>query len=976
MADIGDFIEQVRRANALDDVMNETGGEWRLQQRGGRYLRGMVHDSLVVDTELQYYVYNSTGERGDVFAFVQKHWSVGGDFMGALEALARRAGLEMPVYRRDDQDVSSRLLRRHREDVWEVGLRWMQRQLWNDAEALGYVRGRGWDDDAIRLAGLGFTGREGTDDLRRELVGEGVNIESAAAVALVGWRGDVAGWARANGVEPQDNWLSWGLVPGLVHKTRLVYPHMEAGRVRYISARNILGAQFNNEGREIKSYNLPVALAGKRTLYYNQAYMNRANECVLVEGQADAISWGMAGVAAVALAGTAWKDHGEELAYLRQRHTYIYIGLDGDQAGTKALVGRDGEWPLRQVFGPMVRVVRPAERNGQAIKDMNDVLQYERREWAAKKPGGGAGEGPEDFAPVWAKKVKAVMESAPTMVEEMARWAGAQKGAARDGALTVVFAAIAGLDKTQRSTYRTRLCDLMDIGVREYNDILKAVEVEAKAQAAEEAVETFGGYIGGWLLDYVYDPETETARLVWRDADRNVGMGETVTIDGRTYRAKTPSTFVKNGGVLFPSGLGELRTTRQLAEIIERFVKRNYLLENAYMGRIIAYYVLLTWVYDAFDALCYLRAMGEAGSGKSELMRRVGHLCYRLLPASGASTSASFFRATEMFKGTVFIDEADLHDGGDMSNELVKFLNLGAMKGNNIWRLAEVTSAMGGRDFELTTFNTFGPKLIAMRKDFRDDAVGTRALTLKLMPREPIELKQAGIRLNIDDDFRADALKLRNMLLRWRLEVWEPHIDTDDDDMDLEISSRLNQVTMPLKALAKGDPELRAEIERFLRAYNQEMVLTRSMTIAARVVEAMWSIRTEPERQYMMSHTPEGDAYMFVGDVRKVANEIMDRMNEVEQEQDGDKKKRRKDELTARGVGSIVRNELQLHVGNRRGDGFPVYWDEIKMQALARRYGIETPEPDRSNGHHDVEDQDYEAYKQYLDMADDLDEEV
>ncbi len=72
--------------------------------------------------------------------------------------------------------------------------------------------------------------------------------------------------------------------------------------------------------------------------------------------------------------------------------------------------------------------------------------------------------------------------------------------------------------------------------------------------------------------------------------------------------------------------------------------------------------------------------------------------------------------------------------------------------------------------------------------------------------------------------------------------MWEPEIEVGEELMDLEVSSRLNQVTMPLRALAKDDPSLQDEIVKFLRAYNQEMVLTRSMTIAARVVEALWSI--------------------------------------------------------------------------------------------------------------------------------------
>jgi hypothetical protein len=335
--------------------------------------------------------------------------------------------------------------------------------------------------------------------------------------------------------------------------------------------------------------------------------------------------------------------------------------------------------------------------------------------------------------------------------------------------------------------------------------------------------------------------------------------------------------------------------------------------------------------------------MGEAGAGKSELMRRVGHLCYRMMSASGANTAASFFRATETYRGTVFIDEADLHDGGDMSNDLVKFLNLGAMKGNPIWRLEEVLNETGAKSYEVATFSTFCPKLIAQRRDFKDDAVGSRSLTIKLSPREPIELKNRGIKLYIDEEFRERARAIRNLLLRWRLEMWAPEIEVTEEHMDLEVSSRLNQVTMPIKALARDDPGLQSEIVTFLRAYNEEMTLTKSMTLGARIVEAMWRIyKSAGLKEKFVFETPKGEA-MMIGDVTKTANEIIDEMNmeEREEEEGETKKKKKRDSLTARGVGSLIRNELQLQVGERRGKGFPVYWNGEKMGALAKRYGVD-----------------------------------
>ena len=586
--------------------------------------------------------------------------------------------------------------------------------------------------------------------------------------------------------------------------------------------------------------------------------------------------------------------------------------------------------------------------NGRVIKDANDVLRFGMAELTAYGDDQGSEEGVarvQELVGQQIERVRLLLKRSRTMVEECARWAGQADGSEKDQRVKMTFSIIKLLPKVDRSVYRERLVDLLGIGVREYNDILKAAMGDKEGDDGPGIViETLGGFESGWLLEYIYNPEEKKGLLAYRDPERKMGTAEYVDIEGIRYAAPTPSKFITDGGVLFASELGNLKPTRELTGIVEAMIHQHYLLENKYLGRIIAYYVLMTWVYDCFNALPYLRAMGEAGAGKSELMRRIGHLCYRMMSASGANTGASFFRATEKYRGTVFLDEADLHDGGDMSNDLVKFLNLGAMKGNPIWRLEEVLTEGGGKSYEVATFQTFCPKLIAMRRDFKDDAVGSRSLTIKLMPREPIELKARGIRLYIDEEFRKQAAAIRNLLLRWRFEHWEPEIEVTEEMMDLNISSRLNQVTMPMKALAKDDPELRTEMETFLQAYNREMVLTRSMTIAARVVEALWKIwgDTETREKYLQQADDGVNWYVMIGDVAKVADAIMDEMNATDEEGESEetKKKGKKDKLTARGVGSLVRNELQLYVGERRGKGFPVYWDAIKMEALAKRYGV------------------------------------
>lgn len=348
-----DVVELVKERNKIEDVIQET---FPLQRQHGRYLRAKEHDSLVIDTGRQMYVWNSKSESGDVIDWLIKRGNL--DFKSAVEQLCRRANLPEPRWGREETD--NRNARRTREDVLRIALDVMKKWLWDDPDALGYCRARGWTDETITQCELGFSGRNTAAEVK-EMSGEfamhGVQVDSSAAVSILGYRGDVREWGRLCGVEIQDNWKDWGMIPGLIGKTRLVYAHVYGGRVRYLSGRNILGGEINKEGREVKSFNLPKELAGDRQPFYNHEYATRAEECVVVEGQADAITLGQWGVGAVAMIGTAWTDQERTLMELRKRHQRIFLGLDADQAGKEALIGRDRDWPLASLLGPLTRVV-------------------------------------------------------------------------------------------------------------------------------------------------------------------------------------------------------------------------------------------------------------------------------------------------------------------------------------------------------------------------------------------------------------------------------------------------------------------------------------------------------------------------------------------------------------------------------------------------------------------------------------------
>ena len=80
---------------------------------------------------------------------------------------------------------------------------------------------------------------------------------------------------------------------------------------------------------------------------------------------------------------------------------------------------------------------------------------------------------------------------------------------------------------------------------------------------------------------------------------------------------------------------------------------------------------------------------------------------------------------------------------------------------------------------------------------------------------------------------------------------------------------------------------------------------------------------------------------MKIGDVCKVSNDIIDRMNSEDKDEDDEKSKFKQKGIKPHTVGRIIREDLQLQVSARRRDGFFVYWDEARMEGVALRYGLQ-----------------------------------
>jgi hypothetical protein len=406
------------------------------------------------------------------------------------------------------------------------------------------------------------------------------------------------------------------------------------------------------------------------------------------------------------------------------------------------------------------------------------------------------------------------------------------------------------------------------------------------------------------LIELVYDREKRQTALavsrfggLWNiEREVKIETGEVLT----PYSAG--NNLIANECVLLPSAPEEYGLKDELIADIRAFLHR-YVDLSPMFEQIASYYILLTWVHDAFGELPYLRLRGEYGTGKTRGLLTIGSLCYRGFFASGASTVSPIFHTLDAFGGTLILDEADL-PYSDAKAELVKILNNGTVKGMPVLR----TIVNRHKEFNPYAFKVFGPKIIATREPFQDRALESRFLTEEtgMRPMRP------DIPIHVPPAMKAEALTLRNRLLHFRLcEFFS--IKTDPAALMEGVEPRLNQMALSLLSLV-DDPTLRAEIQRYLMDASSNALRERRDLPEARVLATVMS------------------AFADNGGRNASIREITERFNTAYCGEYGS--------LSFRSVGEIVRS--RLHLVTRKTNGVYVVpaSEQSKLENLARRFGL------------------------------------
>ncbi len=456
-------IEAIKEKLNIVDVI---GAEIELRRAGKHYkahcpFREEKTPSFIVFEGTQTYKCFGCGEQGDVIAWVMKrnNW----DIHETIRYCAEKAGV--PLRPQTAEEKKAVQLQRERDQVLASAMGYFQQRMAKGTPGYTYASGRGWSDETIRAAGLGYFGKD-WDGLRKHLQGAGIDLEAPAAVALVGYKGNVTAWAAGHGVKPAQVWVDEGKIPAMIPDV-LVYPHIRRGTVSYLQVRSLEGKLH---------WNLPSELAGGKQPYFNHLWNSKdSGQVVIVEGQADAVTLGEWGIWAAGLAGCEIGDSDSSsanclLAELKGKvkgGARLCVGLDMDKGGREGAI-KVAKWLLENglqanQFGMVDWPTQSAPTpDGEVheLKDANDWLRY------------GNGK---------AEEALGLLARSDTYLDRLIEAAkeDPKTGKRDDDAIRTVFEALTPLDGYEVERVREEISEALGLRRRMFDALLRAARRES-----------------------------------------------------------------------------------------------------------------------------------------------------------------------------------------------------------------------------------------------------------------------------------------------------------------------------------------------------------------------------------------------------------------------------------------------------------------------------------------------------------------
>lgn len=303
------------------DIIDVVGSFVKLKKRGTNYLglcpfHNEKTPSFTVSPSKEIYKCFGCGKSGNTVSFIMEHEKY--SYVDALKWLANRYGIEIEETFVNDEQRQQMLAADSLYIINGFAQQFFTRMLFETEEGqdigLAYFKERGFREDIIKKFQLGYS-PEQRDAFTKEAIAKQYNTELLIKSGLVANRNE----------QLVDN-----------YRGRVIFPiHNHSGKVlgfgaRILKSNDKAPKYINTPENEI--YIKSKILYGS---YFARQAIDKADECLLVEGYTDVISLHQAGIEnVVASGGTSLTP--DQLRLVKKYTNNLTIVYDGDAAGVKA----------------------------------------------------------------------------------------------------------------------------------------------------------------------------------------------------------------------------------------------------------------------------------------------------------------------------------------------------------------------------------------------------------------------------------------------------------------------------------------------------------------------------------------------------------------------------------------------------------------------------------------------------------------
>jgi DNA primase len=303
------------------DIIDIIGGFVKLKKRGANYLglcpfHNEKTPSFTVSPSKEIYKCFGCGRSGNSISFIMEHEKY--SYVEALKWIANKYGIEIEETFTTDEQRQQMQAADSLYIINGFAQQFFTRQLFETEEGqdlgLSYLKERGFREEVIKKFQLGYS-PEQRDALAKLAIAQQYNPELLLKTGLVVNRND----------QLQDN-----------YRGRVIFPvHNHSGKVLGFGARIL-----KNNDKAPKYINTPEnEIYVKSKILYGSYFarqpIDKADECLLVEGYTDVISLHQVGIEnVVASGGTSLTT--DQLRLVKKYTNNLTIIYDGDAAGVKA----------------------------------------------------------------------------------------------------------------------------------------------------------------------------------------------------------------------------------------------------------------------------------------------------------------------------------------------------------------------------------------------------------------------------------------------------------------------------------------------------------------------------------------------------------------------------------------------------------------------------------------------------------------